>query len=420
MALFFTLLLGSASMYVYWTHLPQNVDAAAPSVTDRPYPLTDLYAQWFGVRELLLHHLDPYGDTVTRELQVAYYGKELDPSHAALLTHQQRFAYPLYVTFLLAPTVRMQFRTVQIIFWWLLAAATAASVLLWARAVGAKLSTATIVVTFAVTFASIPVMQGLTWLQLGLLVAFIIAAAAAAVFSGRLFLAGVLLAVATIKPQMSLLAITWFILWVLGDWRKRHALLFGFACMLGALILASEWLMPTWLQRFPAAVVAYGKHTRVASLLDALLPAPLSWMAAIFVILVGLRFCWQALRQPADSFAFALAVASTLTLSTLVVPAVFQPFNYVLLIPVLLLVIRNWKDLLSASRLSRLGTYVSLALALLPWPLALAVNIGRLLPSFSWLQERWFAPLNATLALPFAALGFLILLQRNAGSQLSN
>src|ERR1039457_1642507 len=204
LARLFMLLLCSASMYFYWSRVPQNIDAIALSVATRPRPLTDLYAQWFGIRELLLHHRDPYGDDVTRELQVAYYGKDLDPSQAAHPSHQQRFAYPLYVAFLLGPTVGMQFHTVQIIFWWLLAALTAASVPLWARAVRLKLSPADLAITLIVTFTSIPVMQGLGLLQFGLLVAGLLAAAAAAVVSGHLFLAGVLLAIATIKPQMSL------------------------------------------------------------------------------------------------------------------------------------------------------------------------------------------------------------------------
>jgi hypothetical protein len=96
-------------MYFYWSRVPQNIDAIAPSVTARPSPLTDLYAQWFGIRELLLHHRDPYSNDFSRELQVAYYGKDLDPLQAAHPTHQQRFAYPLYVAFLLAPTVWMYF-----------------------------------------------------------------------------------------------------------------------------------------------------------------------------------------------------------------------------------------------------------------------------------------------------------------------
>src|SRR5271155_5175329 len=177
MARLFALLLCSASMYFYWSRVPQNIDGISPSVATRARPLTDLYAQWFGVRELLLHRRDPYSNDVTHELQLAYYGRDLEPPEAAQPSHQQRFAYPLYVALLLAPTIGMQFHTVQTIFLWLLAAVTAASVSLWVHAMRLNLSPAGIALGLVLTFTSIPVMQGLNILQLGLLVAGLLAAA---------------------------------------------------------------------------------------------------------------------------------------------------------------------------------------------------------------------------------------------------
>jgi hypothetical protein len=406
------LLLCSASMYFYWSRVPQNIDAIALSVATRPRPLTDLYAQWFGIRELLLHHRDPYGDDVTRELQVAYYGKDLDPSQAAHPSHQQRFAYPLYVAFLLAPTVGMQFHTVQIIFWWLLAALTAASVPLWARAVRLKLSPADLAITLIVTFTSIPVMQGLGLLQFGLLVAGLLAAAAAAVVSGHLFLAGVLLAIATIKPQMSLLAIAWFALWVAGDWHKRRSLLWGFATTFSALIVASELLLPGWVMRFLTAVVAYGNHMRTTSLLGVYLPGALEWLTALAGFLILAIYAWRARREPSNAVSFGLNLALALALTPLIIPTVVQPFNHILLLPAILLGVRYWKKLQHGDRLFRIMCAALCSVGLLPWFSAVAVSIGLLIGPRKWLLKMWFVPLNASLALPFAAFTILILLRR--------
>src|SRR5438445_5001397 len=44
---------------------------------------SDLYPRWLGARESLLHHRDPYGADVTREIQVGFYGRPLDPSKAS-------------------------------------------------------------------------------------------------------------------------------------------------------------------------------------------------------------------------------------------------------------------------------------------------------------------------------------------------
>jgi Glycosyltransferase family 87 len=399
-------------MYFYWSHVPQNVDGVAPSAAIRPRPLTDLYAQWFGVRELLLHHRDPYGAGITHELQVAYYGKDLEGPEAHHLSHQQRFAYPLYVVFLLAPTVEMQFHTVQTIFLWLLAAVTAASVPLWLHALRLKLSPIGVAGMLVLVFTSIPVMQGLGILQLGLLVAALLAGATAAAVSGYLFLAGVLLAFATIKPQMSVLAIAWFALWVWGDWRQRRALLWGFVVTLSALVIASELLLPGWVRLFLTAVFEYGTHMHSNSLLGVYLPAPLAWLVALFGFFMVAIYAWRARRQFADSFPFGLSLAFSLSLTLLVIPAVFQSFNQILLLPTIALTIRCWSELHHSTPLFRFLTVIVGSICLLPWLSAVTVTIGLLIVQMRWLLKLWFFPLNTTLAFPVAAFGMLLLLHR--------
>src|SRR5437868_6163349 len=102
----------SMLFYVQKILIPYQVaDAAAHN---RPRgTLSDLYPRWVGARDLLLSHQDPYSDEVTREIQLGYYGKVLDPTRPDDPKDEQRFAYPVYVVFLLAPTVRMPFTTVR-------------------------------------------------------------------------------------------------------------------------------------------------------------------------------------------------------------------------------------------------------------------------------------------------------------------
>src|SRR5215469_12168429 len=90
--------------------------------------LSDLYPRWLGARELLLHGRDPYGDDITREIQVGYYGRVLDPSRPNDPRDQQAFAYPVYVALMLAPTVNLPFGTVRNVVFWLFAGLTALSV----------------------------------------------------------------------------------------------------------------------------------------------------------------------------------------------------------------------------------------------------------------------------------------------------
>ena len=116
----------------------QRADAEAH---DRPRGnLSDLYPRWLGARELLLHHRNPYSKEITREIQIGYYGRALDPGRPGDPKDQQGFAYPVYVVFLLAPTVGLPFGPVAIAFKWLLVIATVGSVLLWLRVVRWKLT----------------------------------------------------------------------------------------------------------------------------------------------------------------------------------------------------------------------------------------------------------------------------------------
>src|SRR5947199_10355738 len=108
---------------------------------------------------------------------------------------------------------------------------------------------------------SFPIVQGLKLQQLSLLVAALIAACMASIASGHLVAAGVLLALATIKPQLAAPLAGWLILWGLGDWQQRKGLIWGFAITLMTLLGAAQYVLPGWISDFYRAVVAYRKYT---------------------------------------------------------------------------------------------------------------------------------------------------------------
>ena len=71
---------------------------------------SDLYPRWYGARELLLHRRNPYSLEVTHEIQYWGHGRALTAAQEGS-TDEDRFAYPLYIVFVLAPTVRFSFAT---------------------------------------------------------------------------------------------------------------------------------------------------------------------------------------------------------------------------------------------------------------------------------------------------------------------
>lgn len=104
-------LIASSATWFYVNRIlvaPQVADAAAHAAPRGNF--SDLYPQWLGARELLSRGRDPYSPEITREIQQGYYGRPLDPARTDDPKNQQRFAYPVYVVFLLAPTIGLRLR----------------------------------------------------------------------------------------------------------------------------------------------------------------------------------------------------------------------------------------------------------------------------------------------------------------------
>ena len=215
-------LLAATSMWFYVDRILVGHQVADAAAHDRPRGnLSDLYPRWLGARELLLHQRNPYSDEVALEIQKGYYGRALDPARPEDPKDRQGFAYPVYVVFLLAPVVGLSFHSVQLFFYWLLIALTAATVPLWSRALSWRPPPVAVAVAIALTLGSVPAVQGIKLQQLSLLVAALLAGSAACVASGFLFCGGAILALATIKPQLAWPMVLW--LFALGSERLESA-----------------------------------------------------------------------------------------------------------------------------------------------------------------------------------------------------
>src|SRR5579862_9857352 len=234
------LLTGSMWFYVQKVLAPHQRTEAAIHGWPRGN-LSDLYPRWLGARELLLHHRDPYSAEITREIQIGYYGRPLDPSRADDPKDQQRFAYPVYVVFLMAPTIQMPFPAAQAIFKWVFVWLTLLSIPLWLRVVSWRPPLLVVAILTILAFGSFAVVQGIKLQQLSLVVNGIMAGSAAALVTGYFSLAGFLLALATFKPQLALPMAAWLMLWAVSDWRRRQKFVWSFVLTMAALLAASEY-----------------------------------------------------------------------------------------------------------------------------------------------------------------------------------
>ena len=403
--LFIVSLLAAASMWFYVDKILVGYQIADAAAHDRPRGnLSDLYPRWLGARELLLHGRNPYSPELTREIQIGYYGRELDRSRPNDPKDQQGFAYPVYVVFLLAPLIVLSFHVAQILFHWLLIGLTAASVLLWLRTLQWRVSPLVIASLIALTLGSVPAVQGIKLQQLTLLVAFLLAASATSVVGGWLFLGGVFLALATIKPQLAAPLVAWLIIWAICDWKARRRLVFGFAATLMLLLVGSELLMPGWWRLFLDALRRYHQYTNNQSILDQLV----NWIIGSYggtilaaIAVLGSAVMLGRLRtESAASAGFGRSVALVLALTVLIVP-MYAPYNQVLLLPAILMLVKE-SPLLLSSRVAR-SIFVATGIALAwQWIASLGLTATWFVSS-SMALGGWKLPFYATFAFPVLA-----------------
>jgi len=398
---------GSMCLYVQRVLIPHQKTEAL--VTQQPRGnLSDLYPRWLGARELLLRGRDPYGADITREIQIGYYGRTIDSARPHDPRDQQAFAYPLYVVFVLAPLVRAPFHAVHHEFTWLLITATAASVLLWFRALRWNVSVGAKITTIVLVLGCFPAIQGFKLQQLTLLVCVLLAAALYAVTRRNLLAAGVLLAIASIKPQLVFLIIVWLGIWVLGRWNERQRLFWSFIASMTALVLGAELLLPGWIGEFRKATAAYYQYTGGGrSVLDVMLTPLFGRAMSAAIVLAALVLLWKVRNNSEQTAEFHWSVALVMA-TTLVVIPMFAPYNQLLLIPVLMVVMRSIRGLWSGSSLRRFLVTITTVSIVWPWLAASALAISLLLLPPAHVQKAWAAPLYTTLAIPVLVLALVL------------
>jgi hypothetical protein len=409
-------LLLAAGMWLYsqWVMVP--AERAHHAEMGQPADVGDLYPRWYGTRELLLHQRDPYGVEVSREIQVAYYGHGLDTDGADRGRDEQRFAYPVYVVFFLAPTVEWSFSEARSAVRWALALCAAASVLLWLRALQWRPSWMATLALVSLTLSSPPMVQALRLQQLAVLVAFFLAGSAALILRGSLFRAGCLLACATIKPQLALLPVLWLLMWVTGDWKRRQGLALGFGGTLALLMAAGQVILPGWLGKFVQGLVAYRHYVMVSSWLDPLLTPGVAKPISAVLLGVLLVYCvrWRSEETDPPTFVGRLAVV---LVATVVILPLLPPFNHVLLLPGVLLMVRYGNRLWERGRAAQVMIRLGVAVAGSSWIAAgVLAAVHRMVPSQS-LNRIWDLPFLLAFGLPPIVAAFLMVLLKDLGAR---
>jgi hypothetical protein len=386
----------------------------------------DFYQVWLTSRESLRERLDPYSAEMTLDIQKGLFGRPLDPHLSTDPVDRRAFPYPAFTLLLFWPADELPFPVVRLAVVALLTALTLASVFLWLRALAWRPTWMWCAVILLFVLCSYPVLEGLYAGQLGLLVAFLLAASILSLQRGRLLLAGILMALTTIKPQVTVLAIFYLMVWTFGDWRRRRRYCAGFFSTELLLFVTSLAVWPRWIQSWTHALIAYHRYTTPVLAKEVLTshfppgafgPATLILTAGLMIVAVVIA--WRNRSAAPDSAEFWMTLALLLAITTITLLPGQAVYDHVILLPGILVLARRWLEL-SSSRILRMLLATGAALLLWPWFASLILIALRPLLAHDQFYSTPILslPIRTAAVFPFVVLGLLSLaMRRNSTAQ---
>ncbi len=315
---------------VYATHQQFTVKAVGAN---------DFYPRWRGSQLFWNEGVDPYSDAATDAIQMDMRGRLSDADE-----DQLRFVYPFYTSFMLLPLLRADYLWVQAIWLVLLQFALVGSVFLILQLLEWKMPVWLTAVTFLWAILFYNSTRTIILGQFaGLVLLWLISTFLALKYDMDI-LAGVLIALTTVKPQMVFLIIPALLIWAIGQ--KRWRFVASSALSMVVLMGASFLLLPTWLSSFVAQVIDYPNYTVTPSPVNALtdyffpqLGKPVE-MGIILLLMTYLLYEWRRLpKLNIRTTEFIWVMGLTLVISNMVVTRTATT-NYIVMYLPLFLVLK--------------------------------------------------------------------------------
>ncbi|MER3459496.1 MAG: hypothetical protein C4309_13475 [Chloroflexota bacterium] len=325
------------------TLIAMNINLANSLVVISKPVAIDFYSRWLGARAYFLQGLNPYSGEVSEQIQRGIYGRPAQPGEDQFL-----FAYPFYTAFVIVPLAILPY-TWAVTAWlailefcllggfWLIL-----DIHHWWPPPGLLAFMGLWTVLFY------PHGRGLLLGQFAIPVFFLLALAVWGLARGHDGLAGVALALATIKPQVVILVIPFLLWW--GGSQRRWRFIEGFGLALATLIGASFLALPGWLDDFAMQVVAYPGYTTYPPYILTSLPWVLTHLALptlgtlgetaiTLVLLIGLAWAWWR-EARSDWATFHWTLGLTLIVTNLIALRTTTT-NYVVFLLVLVPLFRH-------------------------------------------------------------------------------
>jgi hypothetical protein len=304
------------------------------------YPgANDFASRWGGARAFWCDGLSPYSDESTRQIQLLIYGYAI-PSGAEQELDPGPFAYPFYTVFLLWPLIWLPYPWAEAVWLVVLEVCLFVGLLLALRIHGWRPPRWLLACTAVWAFLFYPDARALILGQLAVFVFAMVALALWALKERRDILAGLCLALSTVKPQIVFLLVPLLLWWAVRRRRWR----FGGSFLGGAgLLVGASWLAePGWIAGFLRQMARYPSYTALGSpiwiLTHITFPILGAWGEGVLSVLAMVFLAWAAWWAFRDGAAgaFGWAVGLCLIVTNLVALRTATTNYVVLLLPLVM------------------------------------------------------------------------------------
>lgn len=228
------------------------------NVFTKPFPgHNDFLSRWEGARSFWMDGISPYSEQASLNIQQRIYGRPVveneDPGF---------FVYPFYTVFAIFPTVYMDYAWASAVWMVLLEVCLVSAMLLLLDLYDWQPSPVFFGLLLLWSLGDYFAARGLFLGQPSHLVYVLQIGALWALHRRTDEIAGAVLAISTLKPQMGYLMVPFLLLWALRVRRLRFLVAFG--STFAALMLLSFALEPAWLGDWIEQVRLYPEYTAAA------------------------------------------------------------------------------------------------------------------------------------------------------------
>ena len=301
----------------------------------------DFLVHWVGTQSFVKEGISPYSDNVALRIQKLVYGR---PAQAG--EHELRVSYPLYSIFLFLPFSLIEDFTIARAIWMtVLEFLVIISTIMMIKMVNWKPN---FLISFLLIVFSLFWYHGLRSIINGnavVFILFLVILSIYAIIHKQDELAGICLALITIKPQVVFAFILFLFIWSLTN--RRYKVIFWFLGSLIALIVLSLFILPSWPMEFIREVFRYPGYnppgtpaTAFAEILPGIgrqLGIILSVLSALILLvewLIGrfsreIKFIWVA--------SLTLVLGQWLNIQT-------DPGNFLIMFPAIILIFSIIED----------------------------------------------------------------------------